>query len=291
MTLSGRRIAFVGCGSLGGDAAARMARAGADVHGLRRSPARVPEGVTGVAADVRSDAPLPLPLEGGGLDAVVVALTPGDRTPEAYRATYVGGVGKTLDAARAAGAAPLVVFVSSTGVYGQSRGEVVTEESPAEPARETARALREAERLLESADLPTITLRLGGIYGPGRERLVESVRSGRATLPRGVTEWTNRIHRTDAARAIVFAVERGLGARAAGSAPDHEVFDVVDAAPSPRAEVLTHIASELGVAPPAVVEPAADAPPETGKRVTGDRLRAAGFELTVPTYRDGYVLR
>jgi len=287
VSLAGRRVAFVGCGALGGDAAARLARAGAEVFGLRRTPDRVPRGVTGVAADVRSDGPLPLPFE-GGLDAVVVALTPGERTPEAYAATYVGGVRRTLEAARAAGAAPLVVFVSSTGVYGQSRGEVVTEDSPVEPGRETARAIREAERLLERADLPTVTLRLGGIYGPGRERLVESVRTGRATIPRGVTEWTNRIHQTDAARAIVFAVERGLRARAAGSEPAHEVFDVVDAAPAPRADVLRHIAGEFGLAPPAVVDPPADTPPETGKRVTGERLRAAGFTLTVPTYREGY---
>ena len=48
-----------------------------------------------------------------------------------------------------------------------------------------------------------VLLRLSGVYGPGRERLVDQVRSGNARLAPGTSPHTNRIHRDDAARALV----------------------------------------------------------------------------------------
>ena len=59
-------------------------------------------------------------------------------------------------------------FTSSTGVYAQTHGEWVDEDSPTEPVRYAGKRLLEGERLLLSGPFPATIVRLAGIYGPGR---------------------------------------------------------------------------------------------------------------------------
>ena len=92
-------------------------------------------------------------------------------------------------------------------------------------------------------------LRLSGIYGPGRTRLVDLVRSGRATYPPGPPRYANRIHRDDAAGALAHLLR--LPAPAA-------LYLGVDDAPVDLAEVLTFLAVELGAPLPRLEEAAGD---------------------------------
>lgn len=62
------------------------------------------------------------------------------------------------------------LFTSSTSVYPQVQGEVVTEESATNPERETGQILREAERLVLEGK--GTVLRLAGVYGSGRSYLI-----------------------------------------------------------------------------------------------------------------------
>jgi len=102
------------------------------------------------------------------------------------------------------------------------------------------------------------------------------VRAGAETLPRA-PHYTNRIHRDDAARACahLLALERPA-ARYVG----------VDAEPADRADVLRWLAARLGVPAPRGDCDENAAP--TGKRCSSALLRASGFELTFPSYREGY---
>ena len=107
--------------------------------------------------------------------------------------------------------------------------------------------------------------------------MVNQVRSGKATVPRRPT-YTNRIHRDDAASAIVHLatqVER-----------PEPLYIGADDEPAARAEVLGFLALELGVAHP----PVADVPERAGsnKRCRNERLRSTGFEFEYPSYREGY---
>ncbi|NIP92013.1 MAG: SDR family NAD(P)-dependent oxidoreductase, partial [Akkermansiaceae bacterium] len=61
--------------------------------------------------------------------------------PDAYRAVFLQGARHLLEIFPDAH----LLFVSSTSVYGQTDGSLVTEESPTEPDRETSRILLEAE--------------------------------------------------------------------------------------------------------------------------------------------------
>lgn len=263
------RVLVAGCGYVGTELARRLVADGHEVWGLRRSPGVLPAGVRGLAADVTDPATLAvLPRD---VEAVVYAVAPGSRDEAAYRAAYVDGLANVLTAVGDVGR---LVFVSSTAVYGQTDGSEVDEDSPTAPDRPTGRILLEAEGVARSAG--GTVLRLGGIYGPGRTRLVDEVRAGVATFPPEPVH-TNRIHRDDAAGAIAHLLQLDAPA---------PVYLGVDDDPATRREVLTWLAERLGAPPP---REAPDQRTRGGnKRCRNTRLRASGYELIYPSFRDGY---
>jgi nucleoside-diphosphate-sugar epimerase len=265
---------LAGCGDLGIQVGRRLADHGHRVLGLRRHPENLPAALDGQAVDLRRASPH-LPAD---TVIVVVALTADARTGDAYRDTYITGLSRVLDAIeRDVPTPPRAVLVSSTAVYDVSDGSWVDEDTPAAPSTPTGAALREAEKLLARRLPGAVTLRLAGLYGPGRGRLLNSLREGTATIP-AEPFYTNRIHRDDAAAAITHLATRL-------AAPD-PVYLGVDHQPVERAALLRFLAGELGLAHPPV---AAEAEPRGGgKRCRGRRLRGTGFTLAYPTYREGY---
>jgi nucleoside-diphosphate-sugar epimerase len=271
------KVLIAGCGDLGTEAGLRFAAAGHEVVGLRRRPARLPAPIVPLAGDLTATLP-PLP---GDVEVVVVAPSAGERSVAAYRAVYLDGLGRLLEGLDRAGASPRhVLGVSSTAVYGVTDGSWVDEDTPTEPTSATGEVLVAAEALLATSPVPSTSLRLAGIYGPGRTRLVDQVRAGEARLTSRPAH-TNRIHRDDAAAAIVH-----LLTRVERPAP---CYVGVDHAPVDRNEVLRFLAAELGVPAPALTtEDGAGRTRGGDKRCRNDRLVATGFVFGYPTYREGY---
>ncbi len=275
------RVLVVGCGRLGAEVAELLARPsgngpGHEVIGMSRSQRALPEGARWIRGDVGSPTTLPIPA---GLDAIVYAVAASARNDDAYRSAYPEGVRNVARALGTNGTLGLrFVFVSSTGVYGETDGRTVDEASPTRPSSFTGTRLLEAEQVVEAGPWRGTSLRLGGIYGPDRTDLIEAVRAGRATYERSGPGWSNRIHQTDAARAVVHVL---------GLEPPPACLNVVDAEPTPRRDVLMWLAARLQAPPPT----ASDSPARGGdKRVVGAALLATGFELTYPTFREGYSL-
>ncbi|MCQ1957072.1 SDR family oxidoreductase [Arthrobacter sp. zg-Y826] len=267
-------VLIAGCGDLGTEAGLRFAAAGFSVLGWRRSPEKLPKQIAGQAVDLTGD----LPRIPADTDVVVIAVAADQRTEEAYRAAYVTGTANVLNALERDGVEPhRILFVSSTAVYGDADGGEVDEGTPARPASATGAVILEAEQLLHNRRPDAVVLRLSGIYGPGRTRLIDSVSAGTAVVPAG-TQLTNRIHRDDAAAAIVH-----LATRVSPPAP---LYVGVDMEPVELAEVLGFLAAELGRELP----PAGDTSSSRGgnRRLSNRRLRATGFEFAYPTYREGY---
>ncbi|MFF1882898.1 SDR family oxidoreductase [Pseudarthrobacter sp. NPDC058196] len=271
-------VLLAGCGDLGTEAGLRFAALGHRVVGWRRSPEKLPAAIEGAAADLGSPTLPPIPAD---TTVVVIAVAADAPSEEAYRAAYVRGVAHVLDALERDGVTPeRVLFVSSTAVYGDAAGGWVDEATEPNPGGFSGKVLLEAEELLHSrlsGTSATTALRLGGIYGPGRTRLIDQVRSGSAVIPEDV-RYTNRIHRDDAAAAIVH-----LATLADAPAP---VYVGVDNEPADLGAVLRFLASELGLPEPQ----AGDAGPARGgnKRCRNDLLRSTGFNFTFPTFREGY---
>ena len=277
-----KRILIAGCGYVGGRLAELLAEEGREVYGLRRSTGELPAGTRAVEADVTD--PSTLDRIPGSLDGVVYAVSPAGRSDGEYRAAYVDGLRNVLEAVEGRGG-PVrrVVLVSSTGVYGHTDGRWVDESTPPEPPGATGERVLEGEGLVRRAGAAGVALRLGGIYGPGRDRTVRRVTGGEADCP-GPGVYGNRIHRDDAARAIRHLLDL----------PEPEpLYLGVDREPAELREVYRWIARRAGVP-----DPCADAPPRddgdpagrrgTNKRCSSDRLAASGFEWRYPTYREGY---
>lgn len=260
-----RRLLIAGCGDLGNRLSARLDDW--QVHGLRRDVSRLAAGIVPVRADL-SD-PATLAAVAGEWDAVVYTATPGERSPQGYRQAYVSGMQALLERVRAR----RLIMVSSTAVFGRDDGAWVNEVSPTEPQRFNGEILLEAERI--AAEAGGVVVRFSGIYGPGREYLVRTVRNGPVACRREPPIWTNRIHSEDCAAALAHVLEL--------EQPE-PLYLASDALPAPRWEVLAWLAERLGVPGPV------DAPDDAGrgKRIDANRLFESGFALQYPDYRAGY---
>ncbi|MDH6235389.1 SDR family oxidoreductase [Cryobacterium sp. CG_9.6] len=267
-------VVIAGCGDLGTEVGLRFAALGHNILGLRRNADVLPDSFTGQSVDLSLEKPA-LPAD---TEFVVVAIAAGNPTPEVYRAAYVDGLRNLLNALD--GITPRrVLLVSSTAVYDVHDGSWVNEETPATPSAGNDTILLEAEQMLHARFPDATVLRLSGIYGPGRERLIAQVRDGKARVSTA-SRHTNRIHRDDAAGAIMHLLTRDEA-----PAP---LYLGVDNAPVLMNEVVTFLAEELGLP-----EPERDDTPNPSKRggdkrLSNQLLRDTGFAFTYPTYREGY---
>jgi nucleoside-diphosphate-sugar epimerase len=302
------RVLIAGCGFLGAALAGRLVTSGHAVWGLRRRPAPLPKGVSFLAADLAQRAGLGSVLSEGTLassqaeareaapgafDIVVYAAAADRPDPRAYRSAYVDGLRNLLDTLQnAAQRVRRIFFTSSTAVYAQGKGQWVDEESPCEPTHFTGRLLLEGECLLSEGPFSASIVRLGGLYGPGRARLIEQVRSGRFSLPSLAPRYTNRIHRDDAAGALHHLIELELDNR-----PLRDLYLGVDHEPADQRTVEAWLAEQLGggIASTPSEETSrgkgrdgARGDARGNKRCRNDRLVRSGYRFVYPTFREGY---
>ena len=196
---------------------------------------------------------------------------------DAYRAVYLEGARNLV----ASFPNVPILFTSSTGVYPQSDGEVVTEESPAEPTRETARILRRTEDfILESGGT---VLRLAGLYGPNRSIHLKRIFSGNATLETDEPgRWLNQIHCFDAASAVLHLL--GLDREQIAG----EIFNGCDSVPLRQPDAYRKIAALVGEPEPPFGNAATGSAKRglTSKYVSNEKLRRTGWHPRYPSFLD-----
>ena len=262
-------VLLVGCGDLGAAVGLRLADLGHQVLGLRRHADRVPAPLHGLSVDLTREAP---DLTGMRPRLVVVALTARPRTEDAYRATYVDGMARALDALEVP--PHRAVLVSSTAVHAsRDQPPLEDETAPVAPSDGPGRMLVAAEEAFHDRLPDGTVLRLSGLYGGSSTRLLDMVREGRVDDPH---RWTNRIHREDAAAAVVHLLTTE-------PRPD-ALYLGTDDEPAQMGDVAAHLARMLGAPAP----PAADPALGHGKRLSNTRLRSIGWAPSRPSYREGY---
>ena len=310
------RVLIVGCGYVGLPLGAELVQRGHEVSGLRRSALAESElraaGITPLHADITQPETLAkLPRD---FDWVVNCSASGGGSAEDYRKVYLDG-NRNLLAWLADSSVKNFVYTSSTSVYAQNDGSVVTETSPVAPEADTARVLVETEKLLQAAarplipsfspdggeggrrpdegeggsrgctphQFPAVILRVAGIYGPGRGYAFKQFLRGEARIEGDGSRVLNMIHRDDLIGIIIAALERGTPG---------EIYNAADNAPASQLEFFTWLAAELKQPLPPKV--AADAEVwrkrgVTNKCVSNAKLRAElKYEFRFPDVRAGY---
>jgi nucleoside-diphosphate-sugar epimerase len=274
-----KTVLIAGCGDVGSRLGQQLSAAGWTVYGLRRTVASLPPGIRPVAGDLHDDARPPA-WPSAPLDYLVYCAAPTDHDEAGYRAAYVDGLRRVLGWLAQQGQRPKrLLFVSSSGVYGQQQGEWVDETSPAEADSYSARIMREAEQLALHSGLPASLVRLTGIYGPGREWLLKQVRQGYRVVSEPPL-YGNRIHVDDAAGLLAYLLQ----ADARGVALD-DCYIGVDDQPAPLHEVVAWLREQLNVSH---WSEQSTVRRSGSKRCSNVRARALGWAPQYPSYREGY---
>ena len=185
----------------------------------------------------------------------------------------------------AASGAEWIGYLSSTGVYGDTDGAWVDEDSPVGTGRRAARTA--ADRAWAALDGPRPSrvrvFRLPGIYGPGRS-VLDRLRQGRARRFDAPDHAFSRIHVDDIAGALVVSLHGPPG-----------TYNIADDHPGPPSDVTAFGAALLGVAPPPL-EPldlgsmsgmAAGFWSESRRVANGRAKRVLGWRPLYPDYRSG----
>ena len=270
-----KKVLIVGCGDLGGEVARQLAHAGLDVIGVKRSAHQSDSSALQIiAADVTKPESL-TELNAVQPGVIIYCVAASGQTDAEYQSAYVDGLRNVLATQKNNTQLKHVFFVSSTRVYGQDTQALLDEAVPAQPADFGGHRLLEAEHLLQSLSCGTTVLRLSGIYGPGRLRMINLAKSPDTWPKQNV--WSNRIHRDDAAAFIVFLIKQAQ----AGNTVQN-CFIVTDSKPVPQYEVLRWLATQLQVGVPAQL------PASGGKRLSNKVMLETGFKLQYPDYIAGY---
>lgn len=142
-----------------------------------------------------------------------------------------------------------IIYISTSGVYGDQQGQTIDEETLANPQVDRAKRRYHAEQLLleygiEHTSIAITILRVGGIYGPGRlplQRLKDQI----PMLHENLSPQTNRIHADDLAQVCVAAAtEKSAG----------EIYNVSDGTNSNMTEYFNTIADFCGLPRPPLVD-------------------------------------
>ena len=274
-----KRFGVVGCGYVGTAVAVHLRDQGYELIGTTTGPSRLAElcdlvdhprilcaGDPGADFSVLDD-----------LDGLLIAMAPTSASYEEdqYRAVYGEAVPALVEALRQRPRQrPLhISYLSSAGVYGDQSGTITTELSAPDLSNTTNALLVQAETAVLGLNNPliqTCVLRLGGIYGPGKD-VPSFIRSASGQqVPKNGNHINAWVHLDDIVRGVDFALQRRL----------QGIYNLVDDLQLTRRELSNALCDDEGLPP--VIWENHDRPGARvfNARVSNARLLQMGFSLS-----------
>lgn len=273
------RFGVIGCGYVGMDTAIRLKYANHHVVGTTRSKARLGE-LQEVLHSAHlldiTEANLDLSFT-DSLDGLLISVAP-TMKGDGYSSVFARGIRNLSNALRQRPRqSPLhITYISSAGLYGDQGGALVTEESAVDAHSPVNALLRAAEELvlhLSSDNHKICVLRLGGIYGPGRDMVSMIRQAAGQQVPKygdAVTAWSNIV---DITRGIHFAYEHQL----------EGIYNLVDDMQLSRRELSTMICDLDGLPPVLWSHTPSPTERNMNARVSNTKLKNEGFQLISPS--------
>lgn len=217
---SGERRAILGCGYVGEEVARAWKQEGHALWATTTRRERLGELAELVETPLIFDSTDPsthLDFT-ADLDGILVSFAPSKGSEVdlgQYRKTFLGGLQRlveTLD--RRPRNTPLqIVHLSSCGVYGNRHGALTNETAPISDMHPVNQVLLQAEEMMgsiRSDKIKVCVLRLGGIYGPGRDIPSMLLSAAGGLVQRNGQNVPCWIHRDDIVRGVCFAFDQGL---------------------------------------------------------------------------------
>ncbi|OIO38406.1 MAG: hypothetical protein AUJ72_02590 [Candidatus Omnitrophica bacterium CG1_02_46_14] len=277
------KILIVGCGYLGRALGNKMVESGSEVWGLRRDTLALKSlemiGIKPIQADLtRPETLTHVPQ----VDSVILCQAPS--TPQDnYYSTYFEATGNLIESFHLKKPKKLIM-ISSASVYGTANGVWVDEETNPEDTgysskkvETQAKTLLKTEKFVLSSLIPSIVFRLGGIYGPKRNRL-KAIKEEKFN-PSFSDRYSNRIYVDDAVSGVRLLLEKGrIG----------EIYLGVDDGPSTEDDFYSWIYEELSVKKSQEPKKEAGNDRASSKRCSNKKMKALGWKLKYPTFREGY---
>lgn len=264
-------LLIFGAGYVGKHLASQAASMGLSVYLTTRDPNKFKEISNLNAAPFLFDDPLP-----GGLTHIISTIPPKDGTDPVLE-RYEAELTEKSASLRWLG------VVSTTGVYGDTKGAKVTEEAPLNATTERALVRIAVEQDWKSTRLSPHIFRLSGIYGPNQDAL-SRLQNGqiKEIPPHGGP--VNRIHVADITSVLLTSM--------ANPTPG-EIYNVSDDEPAPTRDVTLYAAELLGqknaiLSLPEAPSPVGGAMGEGYRQVSNEKLKnMLSYSFIYPTYKEG----
>ena len=184
-----------------------------------------------------------------------------------------------------------IVYISTSGVYGDCGETLVTEETPVNPQTSRAKRRVSAENQLreqaEKLGFELVILRVTGIYGPGRLPLSQ-LKKGHEVLRPEDAPRTNRIHSLDLVQICLAALEKGV---------DGDIYNVCDGESSSMSQYFIAVAEMHGLPQPKqlswaeaeqVMNPLTFSFLKESRQMSNQKLiEKLGISLKYPTLKEG----
>ena len=182
-----------------------------------------------------------------------------------------------------------VGYLSTTGVYGNTFGEWVTEKDPAKPLQDRSKRRLLCEKSWLDSSLPVQIFRLPGIYGPGRSTF-DSILKKNIKVIHKPNQVFSRIHVADIANAILFLLK-------INNENFKQIINIADNYPTSQIEVIEHSYKLLDLKMPEpmdfddakkLLSPIALSFWEENRRVSNAMLcKDLGYKLIHKDYKSG----
>ena len=273
-----KRFGVIGCGYVGSAVCKRLNKAGYEVVATVRDRMRFPLvealGATPAILDLASEQADFSFLE--KLDGLLISIAP-TRHDENYEDVYAKGIRNLVQVLKQSPhTRPLhITYISTVGVFGDQRGNRVNEGSPLDSSHPINRLLINAEQeilSLQGDNRNVCVLRLGGIYGPGRDMvaLVQQA-AGRNVSRDGdhIPAWT---HLEDITRGVEFANSNQLKG----------TFNLVDDMSLSRRQLANIICERRGL-PPVIWRGAPNGARIVNASVSNTKIKRHGFTFFSPS--------
>ncbi len=265
------KIGILGCGYVGQSIALKWKREGHLVTVTTRDPQKIQQ-LQSIANQVHLLEPNNLPSFITQQQVLLVSVAPDHCS--SYLSTYLQTAEQIATCIPTCLALRHLIYTSSTSVYGDQGGAWVDENTPITYQNENSKILHETEQTLlkcSSEKLDVCILRLGEIYGPGREFFQRLKRMQFQSFAGTGQSYTNIIHLIDIVESLNFVLKHRLKG----------IYNLCNDLHLPRQQFYDQICHNIGL-PPTLWDATRLSLHAGNRRVANHKIKSAGFKFTYP---------